>query len=435
MENEICHIKLEDIVPNKYQPREIINDESLNELADSIKQHGVIQPIIVRNVMGKYEIVDGFRRYRAAIMAGLNKIPALVRSYDDKESVRISLIDNLQRKDLSPIEEARAYKYLLELENMTQDDLANTLGKSQSAVANKIRLLNLPIEVQEALLNGKISERHARSLLTMKDVDKQIALLNEIIEKRMSVRELDSEIKNMNKFIPDNINSVNNQNDVNSSNMFIPNNYPDNQSSGMENKFIPSNNGPLNQVNNTQNENVLQGNMFMPTNQFVNQTGIMENSNMSNPFITNNNYAAPMSMQNDTPGFNPFSNIKQEPIESNNQTNQFIPSNNQNETYSDGLDFTKLSGEEDNKAFNINDYKMPYTEEVPTNNTYHYVEENPNYNDIESPKMISSIDEVIALLKSTIEQIKNSKLKVDTEEIDFDDMYQITIKIDKKGNF
>ena len=163
--SEVVYLYLDDIIPNRFQPREVFDDQALKELAVSIKEHGVIQPIIVRKVENKYEIIAGERRYKASTMAGLTKIPAIVKNLDDKESSKVALIENLQRKDLTPIEEARTYQKILELDDMTQEQLAATMGKTQSSVSNKLRLLELPEEIQEALLKEKISERHARSLL------------------------------------------------------------------------------------------------------------------------------------------------------------------------------------------------------------------------------------------------------------------------------
>lgn len=193
---EVVYLYLDDIIPNRFQPREVFDDQALKELAVSIREHGVIQPIIVRKVENKYEIIAGERRYKASTMAGLTKIPAIVKNLDDKESSKVALIENLQRKDLSPIEEARTYQKILELEDgMTQEQLAATLGKTQSSVSNKLRLLALPDEVQDALLKEKISERHARSLLNIEDKNEQIKMMDKVIAEKMTVRELDKEIK------------------------------------------------------------------------------------------------------------------------------------------------------------------------------------------------------------------------------------------------
>ena len=199
MEKEVVELYLDDIIPNRFQPREVFNEEALNELAQSIKVHGVFQPIIVRKLGDKYEIIAGERRYKASVLAGMTKIPAIIRNLDDKEASKIALLENLQRKDLTPIEEARTYQKILELDSMTQEELGKTMGKSQGAIANKMRLLSLPDEVQDALLNDRISERHARSLLNLPTPDAQIKMLNKVITNRLTVRELDNEIKEVNE--------------------------------------------------------------------------------------------------------------------------------------------------------------------------------------------------------------------------------------------
>lgn len=197
LEKEIFEIAIEDLVPNRFQPREKFDDESLNELAQSIKEHGVIQPIIVRKIGDKYEIVAGERRYRASKLAGKQTIPALIRNIDDKETAEVALLENLQRTNLTAIEEAKTYQTILKLENITQEELAQKLGKSQPSIANKLRLLNLSPEVQQALLEEKISERHARSLLNIEDFEKQKEYLNRVIQNRMTVKQLDEEIANL----------------------------------------------------------------------------------------------------------------------------------------------------------------------------------------------------------------------------------------------
>ena len=195
--DEVVQLYLDDIIPNRFQPREVFDERALKELAVSIKEHGVIQPIIVRNVNGKYEIIAGERRYKASALAGLTKIPAIIRDLDDKESSKVALLENLQRKNLNPIEEARTYQKILEIDQMTQEELAKTMGKSQSAVANKIRLLSLPDTVQEALLKEQISERHARSILNIPDAEKQKEMVKKVIDTKMSVRNLEDEIKQL----------------------------------------------------------------------------------------------------------------------------------------------------------------------------------------------------------------------------------------------
>ena len=196
-ENEVVYLRLDDILPNQFQPREVFDETGLQELADSIKEHGVIQPVIVRPQGEKYELIAGERRCKASALAGLTKVPAIIREMDDKESAKVSLLENLQRRNLSAIEEARTYKKILELDNMTQDELAKTMGKSQPMIANKIRLLGLPEEVQDALIKNQISERHARSLLNVKNKEQQLMMLDRIRNERLTVRELDAEIKKL----------------------------------------------------------------------------------------------------------------------------------------------------------------------------------------------------------------------------------------------
>lgn len=194
--DEVVYLYLDDIIPNRFQPRELFDERALKELALSIREHGVIQPIIVRKIGTKYEIIAGERRYKASTMAGLTKIPAIVRNLDDKESSKVALIENLQRKDLTPIEEARTYQKILDIDDMTQEELAKSMGKSQSAVSNKLRLLTLSNKIQDALLNEKISERHARSLLNVSDDKERERLTDLVIEKRLSVKDLENIIKN-----------------------------------------------------------------------------------------------------------------------------------------------------------------------------------------------------------------------------------------------
>ena len=203
LEKEIFDISLKDIIPNRFQPREIFDEEALNELSQSIKEHGVIQPIIVRKVGDKYEIIAGERRFRASQMAGKETIPALVKDIDDKEVAKIALLENLQRSNLTPIEEAKTYQTILKIDNITQDELAVNLGKSQATIANKLRLLTLDEEVQTALLNSQISERHARSLIGLAK-EKQRELLHRIINEKLTVRQLDEEVMKLNGRMPNN---------------------------------------------------------------------------------------------------------------------------------------------------------------------------------------------------------------------------------------
>ena len=195
MESQVQNINIDLIIPNRFQPRLSFDEKALNELAESIKQHGIIQPLIVRQLAYKYEIIAGERRYKAATLAGLSTVPVIVTNLSDAKSAEVALVENIQRKNLSSIEEALSYKRKIDKDNLTQEQLAKLLGLSQSTVANRLRLLNLSNEVQDALLKEKISERHARSLLQISDKNKQTELLNRIITERLTVRQLDEIIK------------------------------------------------------------------------------------------------------------------------------------------------------------------------------------------------------------------------------------------------
>ena len=196
MGKEIYEIYLEDIIPNRFQPRIAFDESELLSLKHSIIEHGIIQPLVVRKLGDKYEIIAGERRYKAAAMAGLRKVPAIVENLTDDESAEVALIENIQRADLTPIEEAMSYKNILEHGHLTQEQLASKMGKSQSTIANKLRLLNLDKTVQDALLGKRISERHARSLLKLPK-EKQQEMLQIIIDHKLTVRQADKEIKKM----------------------------------------------------------------------------------------------------------------------------------------------------------------------------------------------------------------------------------------------
>ena len=197
MEKTILQVPVEDIIPNRFQPRLSFDDTSLNDLALSIKQHGIIQPLVLRRKNDKYEIIAGERRFKAAKLAGLASVPAVISNLDDNASAEVAIVENIQRKDLTAIEEAKSFQALLDKGYMTQDELARKMGLSQSAISNKLRLLTLDESVQEAILSEKISERHARTLLKVPSHEKQKELLNKIINERLTVKQLEYEIKNM----------------------------------------------------------------------------------------------------------------------------------------------------------------------------------------------------------------------------------------------
>ena len=370
MENEVVQLYLDDIIPNRFQPREVFDDQALKELAVSIREHGVIQPILVRKFGEKYEIIAGERRYKASTMAGLTKIPAIVKNLDDKESSKVALIENLQRRDLTPIEEARTYQKILDLDEMTQEQLAKTMGKSQSAVSNKLRLLSLPDEIQEALLKEEISERHARSLLNVDDRNTQIDLLKEIVNNKMTVRELDSRIKKLNGD-----GEATSNNDVaggTTNNLFVAEDKPENEA-----PVMPENNGLFatpevenNSVveNNAMpveaNVNSLFGNVDTPTNNFEDNNsslfGQTDNVPVTNEEVKeeanlfeNNTGVDTMNNNDNLFGANPVSN----------ENNDFFQNNmtSTNETESTSLfddpttvDINKIREQSSDIKFNIN---------------------------------------------------------------------------------
>ena len=532
------YIKLDDIIPNRFQPREVFDEEALNKLADSIRQHGVIEPILVRPVSNKYEIVAGERRYKASVIAGLTKIPAMVRQLDDKESSIVAFIENEHRSDVSAVEEARTMDRILKNNNMTQEELAKELGVNQSTIANKLRLLNLPLEVQESLMKNEISERHARSLLSVKDEEKQIELLNKIKEKRMTVRELDSEIKNMNE----NMNNFNepkndyvgafpgeNNNPVpgdffNVGNttatpdstpaedpgfMSFLNNYDNNNPTPAAElneqtpTATPEGNDFRNILNNYDNPapaaeptteekgfmdfiNSLDNKPAEPTSPVASEanapkedSGFMDflnNYDNNNPVSTEpaSSVAPEASAPKEDPGFmdflnnydssNPVSTEPTSPVAPEASTpkedpgfmdflNNYDSSNpvSTEPTNPESPEEPETSGGTQNafsydvppvennlyENFNtttnnnvaINDVTPPITSDFSNQ----YIENTANYVDVSKKEKITSVDEIINKVGAVVKEIKDkSVFKIDTEEINYDDIYQITIKIDKR---
>lgn len=496
--NEVVYLYLDDIIPNRFQPREVFDDQALKELAISIKEHGVIQPIIVRKVENKYEIIAGERRYKASTMAGLTKIPAIIKNLDDKESSKVALIENLQRRDLTPIEEARTYQKILELEDgMTQEQLAHTMGKTQSVVSNKLRLLALPDEVQDALLKEKISERHARSLLNILNKNNQIKMLDKIIAEKMTVRELDKEIKEMNEGgsinsgdasmnsgIPSFGNMMNNnisQNSVTPSN----NNFSNNSSIGTlsfsnsaNTNVQPQINTPLsnptsvdiNQIrqnatdingpstpsvgvkelmrdtNEQKEENKFK---FVPSfdeffnknkNNMNNTSGVNSNSSLLN---NNDN----KSQINNTGILSPVGNLFNR--ESGNDINNV--NNNSNNTLSFGNTGLSSNSNENNASmannggmFGLNNNTNNMNSNTPStsnnsmfgnnfgglnNNLASSMSGSPlNLNGINNKKDVAP---AINAIKNVIKDLEGKGYKVLIDENDSDNLYQITIKVDK----
>lgn len=361
MEKEVLILNIDDVLPNRFQPRIKFKEENINELAESIKEHGVIQPIVVRKISDKYEIIAGERRYKASILAGKTTIPAIVTDLDDKNSAEVALIENVQRQNLTPIEEAISYKKILDMGYINQTDLAEKLGKTQSTIANKLRLLNLDEEVQEALLNEKISERHARSLLKL-DKNKQVEMLNRIISERMTVRKTDEEINKILNNNSEEKQEVNipslNKVDENNSEIEVLNFNLDEQESSKENELEKTMEIPPiteKEVNNTMNEN-----------QNINSIPELNNQVQDNNFNTENvlnNQAQNNNINNENTLNNQNSNINE------------IPSVN-------SFNAQEISVENQNNTFNNN------TINVPNLNQQNLNQQNLNNNQIEVPNVI-----------------------------------------------
>jgi ParB family chromosome partitioning protein len=192
-------VKITMVEPNREQPRKNFDEDALQELADSIKQFGLLQPILVQDRKTYYEIIAGERRWRAAKLAGLKEVPVIIRDYTEQEIVEISLIENIQREDLNPIEEAQAYKKLLTEFNLKQDEVAERVSKSRTAVTNSMRLLKLCDEVQQMIIDDMISTGHARALISIEDPEQQYTIAQKVFDEKLSVRDVEKLVKNLNK--------------------------------------------------------------------------------------------------------------------------------------------------------------------------------------------------------------------------------------------
>lgn len=385
LEKEIFDISLQDIIPNRFQPREMFDDEALRELSQSIKEHGVIQPIIVRKVGDKYEIIAGERRFRASQLAGKQTIPALVRDIDDKEAAKIALLENLQRSNLTPIEEAKTYQTILKLDNITQEELAQNLGKSQSTIANKLRLLTLDEEVQTALLNSQISERHARSLIGL-DLEKQRELLHKIINEKLTVKGLDEEIMKMTGKLPEQETPQ-----VQKQEIIHPVNTP---------TFAeqPNNNPVINQPTETPQENT--------------------NENISNPQVTTE-----ISNQIEQPIIIPQESQNTEPIK---EVNQEQPVENQTPIINNTNTQEVPTPQQEHKE-NIFDKLRVQEPEIPIINSETQTTPNQNFNNIYDLRF------AINNFRQAIQNTEKFGFKVKADEYDSPNKYQIVIEIEKNN--
>lgn len=400
-DKKIENILIDDIIPNRFQPRLKFDEEALNNLANSIKIHGIIQPLVLRKINDKYEIIAGERRYKAAQIVGLKQVPAIIIEADDNTSAELAVIENLQRKDLSAIEEAKSFKKLLDRGYLTQEELSKKLGVSQSSISNKLRLLNLPDEVQNALLENRISERHARSLLSLKNSADQINMLDKIINNRLTVKQTDNEI---NKILKNN----------NSNNNAI-------ESTPIENIsdfFTSTNNNTL--------ENTTEDNL----NNEANESDFKEEDNKIVELQNNNNefnledllkVEEPKSENKED-----FTDIKEE------KTNDVIINNidtSQKEEKVEDFNQPKI-----NENTNINQNQInPFQEDInePSLTMENELPRDENKKQNDNQKGGKDLISVINNTRNAIKNIEKSGFKVDTEEFDFEDMYQIIIKIEK----
>ena len=374
MEKEVLILNIDDVLPNRFQPRIKFKEENINELAESIKEHGVIQPIVVRKISDKYEIIAGERRYKASILAGKTTIPAIVTDLDDKNSAEVALIENVQRQNLTPIEEAISYKKILDMGYINQTDLAEKLGKTQSTIANKLRLLNLDEEVQEALLNEKISERHARSLLKL-DKNKQVEMLNRIISERMTVRKTDEEINKILNNNSEEKQEVNipslNKVDENNSEIEVLNFDLDEQESSKENELEKTMEIPPiteKEVNNIMNENQNINSIPELNNQV--QDNNFNTENVLNNQVQNNNINNENTLNNQNSNINEIPSV-------NSFNNQEIPVENQNNTFNNNtINMPNLNQQD----LNNNQIEVPNVMQQESNNNVSEISDNVSQN-------------------------------------------------------
>lgn len=394
--DKILYISVDDIIPNRFQPRLAFNENELNELASSISKYGVIQPIILRNIGNKYEIIAGERRYKASCLAGLKKVPAIINNTDDNTSAEIALLENLQRKNLTPIEEAQSYKKLMN-RGFTQEEIANKLGISQSAIANKLRLLNLPKKVQNALLYNKISERHARSLLTLNDEELQISLLDRIINERLTVKQTEEEIDIL-------LNKTKNANDIPIEiQKYISGDRVDNiEKDKQDISKSPYESEELEKLLESKNSNEQKTNSYVF--KIPDVVNIDDNFNTNKEFDRDNNLLIKENKDFEI-DINPF----QRDINTNMNNNVYdrLSQNFKNDIL------------EDND--NVTDNPIIKEKEEIKEQSSEYINDNNQTN----------IPKIIGLIRDYLGEIKGSSKIISTEEKDLSDKYQIIIEIDK----
>lgn len=420
--NAIIEVSVEDIIPNRFQPRLAFDEKALKDLAESIKIHGIIQPLVLRRLNNKFEIIAGERRYKAACMAGLTKVPAIIKEIDDNKSAEIAVVENLQRKNLTAIEEAQSYKKILDKGYITQEELAARMGVSQPTIANKLRLLNLSQEVQDALLGNKISERHARSLLAITDQNIQVQMLRRIISERLTVRQTDEEISKLLGRPINNSMPVEEKNNI----YDIPN----------------TNDSPTFEVPATQPNTDINSN--------VTNTSTFENTSL-NDNIFNVNTDEIKSHSEDIIKTPEPANIdmllkKENEIEDQRQFDP-VPSKKidleateANVNMGDIVDESKVPFNpfiEPEKP-EVMDFFTPNINQQPETtssnsiiNEFREMKAENNIIENSQPSTNNNFSTAINASRETINKLRDLGLNVESEEFDFEDMYQIIIKIKK----
>ena len=388
-EENIKQILVEDIIPNRFQPRLAFNEEGLKELSDSIKQHGVIQPLVLRRLGNKYEIIAGERRYKASVMAGLKTVPAIISNIDDNQSAEIALVENIQRKNLTSIEEAKSYKNLLDRGYLNQTQLAEKMGVSQSTIANKLRLLNLTDEVQKALLEEKISERHARSLLSLPK-EEQNEWLKKIITKRMTVRQLDLELKKLKKGDSKEMPEINDK-DV-----------------GIIDSINPSENEANLDAKKEEKPAKIPNKFFnFLEDEAANMNMNIEEEKKDTTFINNSVEDSIEVLDMDT------DNDESENVIENIEINPLLFNNNDDEP--------------DNSIEEI----VPSTNEDIVDPIDSIINLEPNYEEKKKEENGIDLKTAINEIRNSITELENKGFNINIDEIDLEDLYQITINIKK----
>lgn len=394
----IQNVNIDYIIPNRFQPRLTFDEKTLNELAASIKEHGIIQPLVLRRLGDKFEIIAGERRYKAAQLAGLTEVPAIISNIDDNKSAEIALVENVQRRNLNSLEEAKSYKKIIDKEGLTQDELAKKIGVSQSTIANKLRLLNLTSEAQDALMNDKISERHARSLLSVTDPEKQKELLNKVISERLTVRQLDDEIKKESNPVSDTLtssapvfDSLNGAN-IPSDNAGITDTTPSLDATDNMFNFEPA------KEEKTETLDLMAEN---PINKPLEEKPVDSQSpafNLFN-FSSNTEYS---SLEDEV------TNMNIEPIDRLEEFNPF----NSGSNVSNGAPLESLDTP-------LEEVKMEEEKSV------------------EPPKkkiLENNLDSVKEAYNDFVNELKEAGYNVSSEDFDFEDLYQMIIKIEKQAD-